>query len=114
MDTGNYFQSVLSLLFVLGLIGGLALLAKHFGLAQAVPRLGKSKRISVVEGVNVDAKHKVVLIRRDNVEHLLMIGPTSDLLIETGIPARLDTDQPTPNPSQPISKNIDFQTKDDS
>ena len=114
MEIGNYLQSVLSLLFVIGLIGGLALLARHFGLTHAVPRLGKSKRLSVVEGVNVDGRHKAVLIRRDNVEHLVMIGPASDLLIETNIPAQANQDQSETKQSHPIPQNSDLHTKDNS
>ncbi len=35
----------------------------------------------------IDGGRKLVLIRRDDVEHLLLIGGPIDLVIETGIPA---------------------------
>ncbi|TPW29767.1 hypothetical protein FJU08_13250 [Martelella alba] len=44
-------------------------------------------RLLVVDAAAVDAKRRVVLIRRDNVEHLVMIGGPNDILLETRIPA---------------------------
>ncbi len=42
-------------------------------------------RLSVMEQANVDSKRRLVLIRRDDVEHLIMTGGPVDLVIETGI-----------------------------
>jgi flagellar protein FliO/FliZ len=50
---------------------------------RAEPRLG------VVEQATVDSRRKLVLIRRDDVEHLIMTGGPVDVLIETGIQAPL-------------------------
>ena len=33
----------------------------------------------------VDAKRRLVLVRRDDVEHLILLGPASDLVVERGI-----------------------------
>jgi hypothetical protein len=49
--------------------------------ARPEPRLG------VMEQASVDGKRKLVLIRRDDVEHLIMTGGPVDVVIETGIPA---------------------------
>jgi len=43
------------------------------------------KRLDVVEQWNLDARRRLVLIRRDNVEHLIMTGGPVDVVIETGI-----------------------------
>ncbi len=42
-------------------------------------------RIDVVEHTAMDAKRRLVLIRRDNIEHLIMTGGPVDVVIETGI-----------------------------
>jgi flagellar protein FliO/FliZ len=42
-------------------------------------------RLSVMEHASVDGKRKLVLIRRDDVEHLIMTGGPVDVVIETGI-----------------------------
>jgi flagellar protein FliO/FliZ len=44
-------------------------------------------RLSVVEQASIDGKRKLVLIRRDDVEHLIMTGGPVDVLIEDKIAA---------------------------
>ena len=39
----------------------------------------------MVESAAVDAYRKLILIRRDSVEHLIMTGGPVDVVIETGI-----------------------------
>ena len=53
----------------------------------AVPGLlrGRDRRLGVVETASVDGHRKLILIRRDTVEHLIMTGGKVDVLIETGI-----------------------------
>jgi hypothetical protein len=41
--------------------------------------------LDVVEHANVDGRRKLLLIRRDDVEHLIMTGGPVDVVIETGI-----------------------------
>lgn len=43
------------------------------------------RRLDVVDQASVDSRRKLVLIRRDDVEHLVMIGGPVDLVIESGI-----------------------------
>ena len=86
MDIDQLLRGLLALVFVLGLIGGLAILAKRFGFT---PRVTKSipsakRRLSVVEVLPVDAKRRLVLIRSDDREHLILLGTDSDLVVETG------------------------------
>jgi hypothetical protein len=47
----------------------------------------KPRRLGVVEATSVDGRRRLLLVRRDNVEHLIMTGGPVDVLIETGIPA---------------------------
>jgi len=45
---------------------------------------GRDRRLGMVETASVDAHRKLILIRRDTVEHLIMTGGPVDVLIETG------------------------------
>lgn len=45
-------------------------------------------RIGVVEYANVDGRRRLLLIRRDGIEHLIMTGGPVDVVIETGIGER--------------------------
>jgi flagellar protein FliO/FliZ len=46
------------------------------------------RRLDVVEHAAVDGRRRLVLVRRDNVEHLIMTGGPVDVVIETGISQR--------------------------
>lgn len=87
MQAVDYLRFFLALVFILGLIGVLATLARRAGLgfpATAIKPGGK-RRLSVVEVTAVDGRRRMVLVRRDEVEHLLLISPTSETVIERGI-----------------------------
>lgn len=43
------------------------------------------RRLEIMEQSSVDGRRKLVLIRRDDVEHLIMTGGPVDVVIETGI-----------------------------
>ena len=46
---------------------------------------GREPRLMVLDAAAVDPKRRLVLIRRDEVEHLIMIGGPTDIVIESGI-----------------------------
>lgn len=85
MNPESYLQAVLGLLFVLGLIGLAAMLARRFGLAPAVRPDRGLRRLAVVESIALDARRRLVLLRRDGVEHLVILGPSADLVVERAI-----------------------------
>lgn len=90
MDPVHYIQALAALAAVLGLIAAIAWGAKRYGVAgiAAGARLGgRERRLRIVEILPLDARRRLVLIRRDGVEHLILTGPGSDLVIETGTPA---------------------------
>lgn len=88
MDTIEPLRFVFAFLFVLGLIGVMALCLKRYGRLQkffakpffAAPEIGG--RLEVLETRWLDAKRRLVLVRRDNVEHLLLLGDDRELVIE--------------------------------
>ena len=90
MDLDVYFRFLLALVFVLGLIAALAWAARRFGFGgNLVAMKGRNSRLAVVESLMIDAKRRLVLIRRDDREHLLIIGPTSETVVEYGIAGAL-------------------------
>ena len=88
MNPAGYLQFILALLFVLALIGAAAALARHFGMAPAV-RMDRRlpRRLTVVESLALDGKRRLVLLRRDGVEHLVLLGPSAELVVEPAIGA---------------------------
>ncbi len=88
MDTQTYVWAVILLGLVLAGIGGIAWLIKRTGLVPGVGGLRRNgRRLRVVEVTPVDVKRKLVLVRRDDVEHLILLGMQSDLVVESGIRA---------------------------
>lgn len=61
-------------------------------------------RLAVMEQASVDSKRKLVLIRRDDIEHLIMTGGPVDVVIETGIASSgreiVERDLDTPRPER--------------
>ncbi len=89
MEFSGYLKFVLALIFVIGLIGLLSFLIRRFGMGAIAPyRKSAERRLSVIEVTVVDTKRRLVLVRRDDKEHLILLGANSELLIESGIPAR--------------------------
>ena len=72
---------------VLALIAVTAFVVRRFGadrLGTAGAR-GRQPRLAVVDTAAVDGRRRLLLIRRDNVEHLVMIGGPTDVLVESSI-----------------------------
>ncbi len=55
---------------------------------------GREKRLGLVERATIDGKRTLMLIRRDDVEHLIMTGGPVDVVIETGIKGRPHLEPP--------------------
>jgi flagellar protein FliO/FliZ len=90
-DLGGYdfLQYGLALVFVLALIGLIAVVAKRLGMGGAVVRRrgGRTRRLGVSEVLPLDGKRRLVLIRRDRAEHLVILGPSTETVVESGIVA---------------------------
>jgi hypothetical protein len=90
---------IIAFVFVLLLIGAAAWFVRRFGVTRidAAAR-GRQPRLAVIDSAAVDGRRKLVIIRRDNVEHLLMIGGPSDVVVETNIVrgTAVATRDPTP------------------
>src|SRR5438132_8664710 len=72
---------------VLALIGLAAWLVRRFATTRlgANTNRGRMPRLAVIDAAAVDGRRRLVVIRRDNVEHLVMIGGPSDVVIEQNI-----------------------------
>lgn len=83
-DPLQFLRFVSALLFVMALMAGLAYVLRKFNDRQGLSET-KKKRLKIVEIQAIDARRKLVLFRRDNVEHLVILGVNSETLIESGI-----------------------------
>jgi flagellar protein FliO/FliZ len=83
IDLARYFGA---LLLVLGLLGVAWLATKRYGVPGIIQRQ-TLRRLSVVETLMIGSRHKLLLLKRDGTEHLVLMGPQGANVIETGIPA---------------------------
>src|SRR5271169_5982557 len=76
----------LAFLIVLGLIGATAWAVRRFGAGRlGAGTRGRQPRLAVIDYASVDGRRRLILVRRDNVEHLLMIGGPTDVVVEPNI-----------------------------
>jgi hypothetical protein len=79
-------QFLLSFLIILGVIGGIWWTVRRFGSGRLrTGTRGRQPRLAVIDYASVDNRRRLILVRRDNIEHLLMIGGPSDIVVEPNI-----------------------------
>lgn len=78
----QFLRFFLALVFVLALMGGLAVCLRRLENVKYL-RAARERRLAVVETLAVDARRKLVLVRKDGREHLLILGANGETLIES-------------------------------
>lgn len=86
-ETSLAVRFFIAFIVVFALIGVTAWLVRRFGTGRLGSHgaRGRAPRLAVIEAGAVDGRRKLVLIRRDNTEHLLMIGGPTDIVVEQNI-----------------------------
>lgn len=83
----NYLTMVVALAIVVVLIVLAVWLVKLVGDASRNVGRGRNRRLMVVDSVAIDNKRQAVIVRRDETEHLIVIGGPNDLVVESGFSA---------------------------
>ena len=86
MDLLSFLRTIAALGTVLGLLGGALWAVRRYNIVLP-GQIGDRgmKRLALVERIGIDAKRSIVLVRRDDREHLVMIGPGGETVLESGI-----------------------------
>ncbi len=89
MDNVDFTRFALAFVFVLGLIGLLSAILKRYGNAQKFFGMKDDgeHRIQVTDVRYLDPKRRLVLVRRDDTEHLILLADGRETVIESGIKA---------------------------
>ncbi len=89
MDLGElpqFIRLLAALAFVIALMGGLVFILKKLGLAHSASlSTGKQRRLKIIEALPLDARHRAVLLQRDETQHLVILGPNGETIVETNI-----------------------------
>ena len=87
LDVSTPVRVLGAIIILVALLGAFFWVVRWFGgerIGTTTAR-GRQPRLAVIDAATVDGRRRLVLIRRDNVEHLLMIGGPSDLVVEPNI-----------------------------
>ena len=93
MDNSHYIKLVVAFILVMGLMGLLSLILRKLNAFQS-GMSGGSNRLKIVEQRMIDTKHKAVILRCDNKDHLVIISQNGNTVcLEAGITPPKDTNK---------------------
>jgi flagellar protein FliO/FliZ len=88
-DPTLYLRYAAALIFVLALLGAFAFAARAFGfLAQTTSRKPGERRLNLIESLMLDARRRLVLVRRDDREYLILLSPAGEVVLDDKIEVR--------------------------
>lgn len=74
MEEHALLRTLLALAFVLGLVGVLAWALRRWGASQFAAKLQEGRRLKLLEQLYLDPKRKLVLVKCDEREHLILLS----------------------------------------
>jgi flagellar protein FliO/FliZ len=93
-DPTQYLRFAAALIFVLALIGAIAFVARAFGFLVPTHRKPGERRLSLIEMLSLDPRRRVVLVRRDDREYLILLSPTGETILDGDIEVKDIPDAP--------------------
>lgn len=82
----DVLTAVFALLTVLVLIVAAVWVLKFVFRASDVVGRGRNRRLTLVDSMTLDPKRQLHIIRRDDVEHLILTGGPQDVILESSVP----------------------------
>lgn len=91
---GRFF---LAFVVMLTLIGTVAWAVRRFGTGSLRSRSRRVRRprLAILEHTQLDGRRRLCLVRRDNIEHLLLLGGPSDIVVESNVARSASTQRET-------------------
>lgn len=84
-DAPDLVRAMITLAGLLAALSGGLWLVRRSGLTVGTPGRPVRRRLDVVARTAIDPKRALLLVRRDDREHLVLIAPEGLLLVEPGI-----------------------------
>jgi flagellar protein FliO/FliZ len=85
MDTIDFPRFIFAFVFIIGLIGVMGVLLKRYAGPQKIFGANDpNARLKIIEVRYLDPKRRLMLIKRDDTEHLLLLSDGRELVIESG------------------------------
>ena len=92
VDLNSVVKLVAALVFVLALMGALALGVRYVRERTGLltPRTPK-RRLRILESLPLDARRRLILLECDATQHLVILGTTGETVVQTNIKAPHDS-----------------------
>ncbi len=83
MELVSLGRVLLAFVFVVGLMLTIAWALRRFGLDKLQPKGRAGGEISCVETLYLDPKRRLVIVKRGNRKHVLLLGVNADVVVES-------------------------------
>lgn len=93
MDLLDWARAIFALIATLALIVGAAYAARRLGMLQ--PDAQGARRLKITESLMLDPRRRLVIVRCDDREHLILLGPGGDMIVDN-MAAKADVRAETP------------------
>jgi flagellar protein FliO/FliZ len=90
MDNVLLLKFFSAFVFVISLMLLLSWAMKRLGVPGTMVRSAGKRRLRVVEYLPLDHRRRLALVRCDDREHLLLLGPQGEIVVKADIPAPAD------------------------
>lgn len=88
IDSDLLLRFVVALAVVLALIAATGWVGRRYmGAGRIAAFAGKRRRLALLETLQIDGRTRLLLVRRDTAEHLIMVGAAGAVVIERGVAA---------------------------
>lgn len=81
MDVLDWGRAVFALIATLALIGAVAYGARRLGMLQSVVGVKTDKRLRISESLMIDPRRRLIVVRFDDREHLILLSPAGDRVV---------------------------------
>lgn len=86
MASVELLRILFGLLAVLGLIGIFAIGARKAGLISLAGTVSARRRLSISETLPLDSRRRLLIVRCDGVEHLIILGAQQETIVAQNLP----------------------------
>ncbi|WP_420549420.1 flagellar biosynthetic protein FliO [Curvivirga sp.] len=101
----DFLRMIVALIFVLSLILLALFLGRKYGKGWGFQHTPLTKRrLQIIESLPIGPKQRMMIVRRDNMEHVLVIGQETAVLIEKNI--SITAFDSSPEPKSPDDKAL--------
>lgn len=91
MESALILKFFFAFTFVISLMFGFAWVLKKMGLSGKSMLPNARRRLRIVEHLPLDHRRRLLLVRRDDRDHLIILGPNSETVVEANIPVTADS-----------------------